>query len=92
MTDSALNYLNQSGGWAIGTSPVLCTGRRFGRSWTTTNLRSDVYALVFNQQGLMGDLGIEGSKITQIKLNSVKAARATMIRPTTALWLTCDVR
>jgi lipid-binding SYLF domain-containing protein len=39
----------------------------FARSLTTTNLRSDVYAFVFNQQGLMCGVGIEGSKITQIK-------------------------
>jgi lipid-binding SYLF domain-containing protein len=33
---------------------------------TTTSLRSDVYAFVFDQKGLMGGLGIEGSKITRI--------------------------
>ena len=70
MTDSALNYLNQSGGWAIGTGPsVVVVDEGFARSLTTTNLRSDVYAFVFNQQGLMGGVGIEGSKITQIKPN-----------------------
>ena len=70
MTDSALSYLNQSGGWAIGTGPsVVVVDEGFARSLTTTNLRSDVYAFVFNQQGLMGGVGIEGSKITQIKPN-----------------------
>jgi lipid-binding SYLF domain-containing protein len=70
MTDSALNYLNQSGGWAIGTGPsVVVVDEGFARSLTTTNLRSDVYAFVFNQQGLMGGVGIEGSKITQIRPN-----------------------
>ena len=67
MTDSALAYLDNSGGWAIGTGPsvvVLDTGA--AKSLTTTNLRSDVYAFVFNQQGLMGGIGLEGSKITKI--------------------------
>jgi len=70
MTNSALDYLNQSGGWAIGTGPsVVVVDEGFARSLTTTNLRSDVYAFVFNQQGLMGGVGIEGSKITQIQAN-----------------------
>jgi lipid-binding SYLF domain-containing protein len=70
MSSSALNYLNQSGGWAIGTGPSLVVvDEGFARSLTTTNLRSDVYAFVFNQEGLMGGVGIEGSKITQIAPN-----------------------
>jgi len=70
MNDSALNYLNQSDGWAVGTGPSLVVvDEGFAKSLTTTNLRSDVYAFVFNQQGLMGGVGIEGSKITQIKPN-----------------------
>jgi hypothetical protein len=39
------------------------------RSLTTTNLRSDLYALVFSQQGLIGGSGLEGSKITRITPN-----------------------
>jgi len=67
MTDSALTYLDQSGGWAIGTGPSLVVvDKGAARSLTTTNLRSDVYAFVFNQKGLMGGIGLEGSKITRI--------------------------
>jgi lipid-binding SYLF domain-containing protein len=67
MTDSALAYLNKSGGWAIGTGPsVVVVDQGAARSLTTTNLRSDVYAFVFSQQGLMGGVGLEGSKITRI--------------------------
>ena len=70
MNDSALNYLHQSGGWAIGTGPSLVVvDEGFARSLTTNNLRSDIYAFVFNQQGLMGGVGIEGSKITQFNPN-----------------------
>lgn len=70
MTDSALTYLRQSDGWAIGTGPsVVVVDQGMARSLTTTNLRSDVYAFVFDQRGLMGGMGIEGSKITQIKPN-----------------------
>ena len=67
MTDSAVDYLNQSGGWAIGTGPsVVVVDQGMARSLTTTSLRSDVYAFIFGQSGLMGGIGIEGSKITKI--------------------------
>jgi len=67
MTDSALAYLDKSGGWAIGTGPSLVVvDQGVARSLTTNNLRSDVYAFVFSQKGLMGGIGLEGSKITKI--------------------------
>jgi lipid-binding SYLF domain-containing protein len=67
MTDTALNYLDASGGWAIGTGPSLVVvDQGMARSLTTTSMRADVYAFVFDQKGLMGGLGIEGSKITRI--------------------------
>jgi len=67
MTESALAYLDASHGWAIGTGPsVVVLDKGAARSLTTTNLRSDVYAIVFSQEGLMGGIGLEGSKITKI--------------------------
>lgn len=70
MTASALDYLDASGGWAIGTGPSLVVvDQGMARSLSTTNLRSDVYAFVFNQQGLMGGMGLEGSKVTRITLD-----------------------
>jgi len=67
MTDAALKYLDASGGWAIGTGPsIVVVDQGAARSLTTTTLRADVYAFVFDQKGLMGGVGIEGSKITKI--------------------------
>jgi lipid-binding SYLF domain-containing protein len=67
MTDSAVNYLDASGGWALGTGPSLVVvDQGMARSLTTTNMRADVYAFVFDQKGLMGGIGLEGSKITKI--------------------------
>ena len=34
---------------------------------TTTTLHNDAYAFVFNQSGLMGGVGLQGSKITEIQ-------------------------
>lgn len=66
-TDSAVDYLDKSGGWAIGTGPSLVVvNEGMARSLTTTSLRSDVYAFIFGQPGLIGGIGIEGSKITRI--------------------------
>ena len=71
MTNSALDYLNQSGGWAIGSGPsIVVLDQGAASSLSTTSMRSDVYAFVFNQQGLMGGMGLEGSKITQITPSS----------------------
>lgn len=67
MTPSALSYLEKSEGWAIGTGPsVVVVDQGMARSMTTTSLRSDVYAFVFDQKGLMAGIGIEGSKITKV--------------------------
>ena len=66
MTDSAVEYLDKSGGWAIGTGPSLVVvDEGMARSLTTTSMRSDVYAFIYGQSGLMGGIGIEGSKITR---------------------------
>jgi lipid-binding SYLF domain-containing protein len=67
MTPSALSYLEKSAGWAIGTGPSLVVvDKGVARSLTTTHMRSDVYAFVFDQEGLMAGMGIEGSKVTKI--------------------------
>lgn len=71
MTDSAVAYLDNSGGWAIGTGPSLVVvDQGMARSLSTTSLRSDVYAFVFDQSGLMGGIGLEGSKVTKINPGS----------------------
>jgi lipid-binding SYLF domain-containing protein len=68
MTDSALDWIDKSDGWEIGTGPsivVMDTGA--ASSATTTTLQSEVYAFFFDQKGLMGGLGLQGTKITKIK-------------------------
>ncbi len=69
MTDSALKYLTDSGGWSIGSGPsVVVLDRGAAKSMTTTTLTQDVYAFPFGQRGLMAGIGLEGSKITRINL------------------------
>jgi lipid-binding SYLF domain-containing protein len=67
MTDSALQYLQNSDGWAIGSGPsVVVMDKGAAASLTSTTATQDVYAFPFGQRGLMAGLGIEGSKITRI--------------------------
>jgi len=67
MTDSALTYLNKSEGFELGTGPSLVVvDEGFGKKLSTTTLRDDVYAFIFSQKGLMGGIGLQGTKITRI--------------------------
>jgi lipid-binding SYLF domain-containing protein len=68
MTDSALEYLQRSEGWEIGMGPsIVIIDEGVAKSMTTTTARDEVYAFIFDQKGLMGGLGLQGSKITRIE-------------------------
>ena len=67
MNDSALSYLAKSDGWEVGVGPsIVVVDQGVGKSLTSTTITQDVYAFIFNQKGLMGGIGVQGSKITQI--------------------------
>ncbi len=67
MNDGALRYLEQSKGFEVGVGPsVVVVDEGLGKSITSTTLTKDVYAFIFDQKGLMGGIGIQGSKITKI--------------------------
>jgi lipid-binding SYLF domain-containing protein len=67
MNDAALQYLQKSDGWSIGSGPnVVVMDKGAAASMTSTTLSEDVYAIPFGQKGLMAGLGLEGSKITRI--------------------------
>ena len=67
MNEKSLEYLDESEGWEVGVGPsIVVMDKGMGKSLTTTTGRSDVYAFIFDQQGLMAGLGLEGSKITRI--------------------------
>ena len=68
ITKSALNYLEKSDGWSIGSGPsVVVLDKGWATTLNTTTLTQDVYALSFGQQGLMAGIGLEGSKISRIR-------------------------
>jgi lipid-binding SYLF domain-containing protein len=67
MNDSALTYLDRSGGWEIGVGPTLViVDKGTAGALTSTTARSDVYAFFFDQKGLMAGIGLQGTKVTRI--------------------------
>jgi lipid-binding SYLF domain-containing protein len=67
MNEKAMEYLDNSSGWEVGVGPsIVVMDKGTAKSLTTTTGRSDVYAFIFSQQGLMAGLGLQGSKITKI--------------------------
>jgi len=67
MDKASLDYLKKSEGWELGTGPsIVVLDKGFGKNLSTTTMQKGVYAFIFNQKGLMGGVGLQGSKITRI--------------------------
>lgn len=68
MNDKAVSYLKKSKGWEIGVGPtVVVVNEGVAKNLSSTTLQDDAYAFIFDQQGLMASLSIEGTKISRIK-------------------------
>ena len=68
MNDSALRYLENSRGWELGVGPnVVVVNEGLAKNISTTTIKDDAYAYLFDQQGLMLSLSIEGTKISPIR-------------------------
>ncbi|MHB8354239.1 MAG: lipid-binding SYLF domain-containing protein [Burkholderiales bacterium] len=68
MNDKAMQYIKKSEGWEIGVGPtVVVMNEGAAKNLSSTTLKDDAYAFIFDQQGLMASLSLEGTKITRIK-------------------------
>jgi len=68
MSDKAVDYLKQSNGWEIGVGPTLVVvNEGIAKNLSTSTLKDDAYAFIFDQEGLMIGVSIEGTKISRIK-------------------------
>jgi lipid-binding SYLF domain-containing protein len=68
MTDSAMKWIDKSDGWEIGVGPsIVVMDIGASTAATTTTVQAEIYAFFFDQKGLMGGLGLAGTKITKIK-------------------------
>ena len=67
MKKSAVDYLDKSDGWEVGVGPsIVIVDQGKAKTLTTTTAKDDVYAFIFGQSGLMGGLGLQGTKIKKI--------------------------
>jgi lipid-binding SYLF domain-containing protein len=68
MSKKAEGYIHHSGGWEIGVGPtVVVVDEGVAKNLSTSTLKDDAYAFIFDQQGLMIGISIEGTKITEVK-------------------------
>jgi lipid-binding SYLF domain-containing protein len=67
MNRKAMSYVHRTEGWEIGVGPtVVVVDAGVARNLSTSTLKDDAYAFIFNQKGLMAGVSIEGSKITRL--------------------------
>lgn len=67
MDNSAFVNINRAQGWEVGSSPSLVVvDEGMAANLSNTTLNASTYAFFFNQRGLMGGIGLQGSKITRI--------------------------
>lgn len=68
MNDRALDYIHKTQGWEIGVGPtVVVVNEGVAKNLSSTTLKDDAYAFIFDQKGLMAGISIEGTKISRIK-------------------------
>jgi lipid-binding SYLF domain-containing protein len=68
MNNKAVSYLNKSQGWEIGVGPtVVIVNEGVAKNLSTSTLKDDAYAFIFDQTGLMAGVSIEGTKVSKIK-------------------------
>lgn len=68
MTRKAVNYVHNTHGWEIGVGPtVVVVDQGVAKNLSTSTLKDDAYAFIFDQQGLMAGISLEGTKISRIR-------------------------
>lgn len=68
MSDKAVKYLDDTKGWEIGVGPTaVVMNEGAAKNLSSSTLKDDAYAFIYDQQGLMASLSIEGTKISRIK-------------------------
>ena len=67
MSKKAVRYVHQTHGWEIGVGPtVVIVDEGVAKNLSTSTLKDDAYAFIFDQQGLMAGVSLEGTKISHI--------------------------
>jgi len=67
MSDAEMDSFEKSKGFEIGVGPsVVVVDSGAAKDINTLTAKSDVYAFVFGQKGLMAGVGLQGTKITKV--------------------------
>jgi lipid-binding SYLF domain-containing protein len=67
MTQEALDKFTNSHGWTVGADTnVAVLSKGAGGDYDTQTLQRPILGFVFGEKGLIGDVSLEGSKITQL--------------------------
>jgi len=67
MSEKAEKYIRRTDGWEIGVGPtVVIVDEGAAKNLSTSTLKDDAYAFIFDQEGLMVGISLEGSKISKI--------------------------
>ena len=67
MTDKALTDFRRSKNFQFGVGPnIVIIDAGAAKDINNLTVKSDIYAVIFNQKGLMAGIGLQGSKITKL--------------------------
>jgi len=68
MTQGALDKFTKSAGWSAGgDTAVAVVSQGAGGQYDSATLGKPILGFIFSEKGLIGDLSLEGTKITKIK-------------------------
>ena len=68
MSDKVFNDFRASKNFEIGVGPnIVIVDAGAAKDLNTETAKADVYAMIFDQKGLMAGVGLQGSKITKLK-------------------------
>lgn len=68
MTQASLDKFTNSHGWAVGAdASIAVVSAGASGTYDTKTLQKPILGFVFGEKGLIGDLSLEGSKITKIE-------------------------
>ena len=68
MTQAALDKFTQSKGWTVGAEAgVAVVSEGAGGTYDSKTFQKPILGFVYGEKGLIGDLSLEGSKITKVE-------------------------
>jgi lipid-binding SYLF domain-containing protein len=68
MTQGALDKFTKSEGWSAGgDTSIAVVSQGTGAQYDSATLGKPILGFIFSEKGLIGDVSLEGTKITKIK-------------------------